>query len=362
MKKYLSIAAIIICIACNQKDPNTFIIEGKIDNYSSGLAYLTYSDFKDSTDIKNGKFVFKGIVKEPVLSKIKIKGHENPIEFYLENSDIVFRGHIDSLNKAIITGSKTENERKDYIKIVNNFDEIFADIEKEYESADSDRKKELEKLYEKADLNLVSAQKQFIKDNPTSYLCIGILQNIDWCFNSATEYNEYLSLLDTSLFRYDDLKKIKTEVSMLERVDIGKTAPDFEINDINGELIKLSDIYPNYKYTLLDFWASTCSPCRKENRHILAAYERYHDKGFGVFGVSTDTKKELWINAIEKDGLTWINTCNLKKWNNNELVKTYSLRQVSANFLLDNSGKIVASNLRGEDLDAKLDELFKNIN
>lgn len=361
MKYTLILILLTILIACNQnKQTNSFTIDGKIESISSGNAFLEYSDFKDTAEIKNGQFVFKGILQRPEICKISISGYEHFTEFYLENSKILFIGHIDSLDKVKVIGSKTEDEKIEYNRILAEFEKKFTDIEKEFESADDKRKVELEKLYEKTDWEMVEAKRQFIKDNPASYLCIRILSDIDWSFNSGTEYNECISALDTSLNKYDELVTLREQVASMEKVDIGKTAPDFEISALNGETVKLSNKYSDSKYLLLDFWASTCGPCRKENKHILEAYNNYHNKGFDVFGVSTDTKKELWVKAIEKDGLLWTNTCNLKKWNDNELVKTFALRQVSANFLLDNSGKIIASNLRGDNLHMKLAELFKD--
>jgi thiol-disulfide isomerase/thioredoxin len=364
MKNLLCILAlIIVLISCNQKQVTvSYIIDGKIEGVSSGNAFLEYSDFKDTADIRDGGFKFSGNLKKPEMCKIKIEGYENQAEFYLENSKITLHVSIDSLNKPIVTGSKTEDENKAYREMLAGFERKFKDIGNEYTSADDNRKKELEKLYEKIEWEMVDAQKQFIKDNPTSYLCINILKDIDWSFNSGREYNEYISHIDTSLNKYADLAVLKEQAARMEKVDIGKTAPDFKIIDINGENVKLSDKYSDSKYLLLDFWASTCGPCRKENKHILEAYNKFQDKGFDVFGVSTDTKKELWINAIKKDGLIWTNTCNLKKWNDNDLVKTYALRQVSANFLLDRNGKIIASNLRGDDLYTKLDVLFNKEN
>ena len=359
MKNLVLLVVISFLISCNMNnDVISYTIDGKIDGISSGVAFLEYSNFRDTTVIKNGQFHFNGTVQKPENCKITMEGFKHQKKFYLENSKINFLGHIDSLDKAIITGSKTENENIVYNKILAGFDRKFSDIEKEYENANDTKKVELEKLYDKTDREMVDAQKQFIKDNPTSYLCIKILQDIDWSFNSGKEYNEYISVLDTSLNKYADLVKLKEQATRMEKIDVGKIAPDFEISDIRGEKVKLSDKYSDYKYLLLDFWASTCAPCRKENKHILEAYKKYHDKGFEVFGVSTDTNKERWIKAIDKDGLVWTNTCNLENWNNNELVKTYALRQVSANFLLDNTGKIIASNLRGENLHTKLDELF----
>lgn len=363
MKNIALLIVISILISCNQnKEKISFTIDGEIGGISSGIAYLQYSDFKDTAEIKNEQFHFNGTVQKPEVCKVKIKGYKLQKKFYLENSKINFIGRIDSFDKAIITGSKTEDESVVYNEILAGFERKFLDIEKEYKKANDNKKVELENLYNKTDKEMVDAQKQFIMDNPTSYLCIKILQDIDWSFNSGKEYNKYISVIDTSLNKFADFVKLKEQAARIEKVDVGKIAPDFEISDLNGKNIKLSDKYFDSKYLLLDFWASTCGPCRKENKHILEAYKKYHDIGFEVFGVSTDTNKERWLKAIDKDGLVWTNTCNLKKWSNNELVKTYALRQVSANFLLDNTGKIIASNLRGEDLHTKLDELFNVAN
>lgn len=359
MKKILFAFSIIFLISCNQNVQNpSYEITGTIEGINSGIVYLVYSDFKDTTKIENGKFVFKGILNEPCLSKLVFEGLDENREFYLENSKIEFKGNIDSIDKSIITGSKTENERILYNTRMEEFDEKYAELEKLYEEADEKKEAELDILYEKIELEQVVAQRDFIKENPSSFLCISILWEIDWSFNSATEYNEYVNLLDTSLCKYKDLIELKKLIARMENVEIGKIAPDFEMNDINGNMNKLSESYQKVNYLLLDFWAATCGPCRKENLYIRKAYDKFHHKGFDVFGVSTDTEKELWLKAIEKDGLIWTNTCNLKKWNDNGLVKTYALRQVSANFLLDNSGKIIAKDLRGADLEAKLNELL----
>ncbi len=359
MKNPFFLILISFLISCSQnKENKSFIIDGKIEGISTGKALIEYSDFKDTAEIKNGQFNFKGTVQKPEICKIIIEGFEHQTEFYLENSKISFLGYVDSLDKVKISGSKTEYENYTYNQILNKYERKFQDIENEYEGANDSRKEELKKLYEKADLEMVKAQKQFIKDNPTSYLCIGILIELDWSFKTAKEYQEYISILDTSLNQYKRLISLKEHVGRMEKVEPGNIAPDFEISDINGNKIKLSDHYSKSKYTLLDFWASTCGPCRIENKHILKAYKKYHDKGFDVFGVSQDSKKELWLNAIKKDSLVWTNTCHLQKESTNELIKMYALNQVSANFLLDNTGKIIDKDLHGEDLEIKLAELF----
>ncbi len=240
------------------------------------------------------------------------------------------------------------------------FDLKFAEIEKEYESASDAKKLELEATYEKAELEMVEAQKEFIKANPKSQLNIPILREIDWSFNSATEYRSYLEMIDPSQHGRDDYIKLEALIDQMEKVEVGKIAPDFEMNNEEGSPVRLSSLYPGSKYLLVDFWASTCGPCRLENVHIRAAYDRFRSKGFDVLGVSTDVRKEHWLAAVELDELIWTNLCSLEKWNENEVVKSYALRQVSQNFLLDQSGKIIAKDLRGEELVQTLEELFKN--
>lgn len=359
MKNLLFVFPITLLLSCNQNVQNSsYELTGMIEGISSGNVCLMYSDFKDTVKIENGIFIFRGKVIEPYLSKLVFEELDDCREFYLENSKITFKGNIDSIDKSIITGSKTESERMLYNERMAEFDEKYTELEKQYKEAKEINEEELNILYEEIEFEQVDAQRDFIKENPSSYLCISILWEIDWSFNSAVEYNNYVNLLDTSLSKYKRLIDLKKLIARMEKVEIGKTAPDFEIKDSNDNLNRLSELYQKTDYLLLDFWASTCAPCRKENAHIREVYNKFHLKGFEVFGVSSDTNKELWLKAIEKDGLSWTNGCSLEKWGENDIIKTYALRQVSANFLLDNTGKIIAKDLRGVDLEAKLSELL----
>ena len=245
-----------------------------------------------------------------------------------------------------------------YARLISGYEEKFISIEMEYDSADGERQADLDIIYEDTELELAEAQKQFIRDYPKSMRSLMLLYEIDWSFKRAADFRESLEILDTSLHKSAYYQPLVELVDQMDLVEPGRQAPDFKMTDTQGAGRKLSEQYIHSKYLLLDFWASTCGPCRKENANIRKAYEMFHDKGFDVLGVSTDTRRDSWINAIALDGLNWTNLCSLEPWNENEVVKLYALRQTSQNYLLDSSGKIIVKDIRGAELFSTLEQLL----
>ena len=144
-------------------------------------------------------------------------------------------------------------------------------------------------------------------------------------------------------------------VESMKKLAIGQVAPEIELPNPDGELVKLSSLRGNY--VLVDFWAKWCRPCRAENPNVVKAFKKFNPKGFEVFGVSLDKTKEEWVQAIEEDGLTWTHVSDLKFWQS-EAAKLYGVTSIPFSLLLDPDGKIVAKNLRGPLLDEKLAEIY----
>lgn len=179
-------------------------------------------------------------------------------------------------------------------------------------------------------------------------------------FQQAKASTGFLAMSNAYMKEYPEdnpglIRNLKKEAGRMASTTVGAVAPDIEMATPEGKMMKLSDL--RGKYVLIDFWASWCGPCRRENPNVKKVYAQYKDQGFEILGVSLDRSKDKWIKAIEADGLPWPHVSDLKQWKN-EAAQTYGVSSIPYTVLIDPEGKIVATKLRGPGLEAKLAEVF----
>ncbi len=310
--------------------------------------------------VKDGVFKMEGkAIEYPEIVFLTTPGKRERASFYLENAEITITGHLDSLAKVKVTGSKTQNEFLAYLTAIDAFKGNFESKSKDLQSAikikDTARVVQIKKEIDVIISEVNAIQKDFVINNPKSYATPAILQGLVRTMNPA-DIELILNSLDPGVAKTPIAIEIKSRIEALKAVDIGKKAPDFTMNDVSGAPVSLSSKI-GAKLLLVDFWAAWCGPCRAENPNVVKVYNKFKSKGFDVLGVSLDRNKEEWINAIAKDQLTWTQVSELQ-YTNSETAKLYAVNSIPANFLLDQNGVIIDKNLRGEALYKKVKELL----
>jgi peroxiredoxin len=351
-------------------------IMGALGSYNSpAKVYLQYrSGGKSNTDsvvLTNGKFQFSGSIgKDPVFAYLTFNSKGSGMNYhdykalYLESGTITVTGG-DSLSKAKVEGTKANEDNNRYNLALKAVNDAYNALEAKQKAATPEQKKseifekENNKTEKAIEAREAAINKQFIKDNPASYISLTALE----MYAYGADYADIAPLFEgllPAVKETDAGKKFAERLPKLKAVALGAAAPEFAEADTSGKIVNLSSF--RGKYVLIDFWASWCGPCRQENPNVVKAFNRYKGRNFTIVGVSLDQpgSKDKWMSAIHKDGLNWTQLSDLKFWDS-KTAGLYAVRGIPQNFLIDPQGKIIAKNLRGNDLEDKLEELFGKI-
>ena len=376
MKRLCVFLVLTIIFSCKTPVKDSYTIQANAPGVYNGMrVYLKVQDERsrlinvDTAIVIDEKFSFEGISNEPSLQYLTINSYTGNLPIIIENEDIKIQIEKDSLHTSKITGSKINDEFAEFSKkekaLSNEIRNILNSQRKTRQNNDNEENKRLTAIVSEKSKKLINLPLHYIDGHEDSFLSIINLHKMTLINRTSLDsiqlgFNKLSDRLKNSSYGakisgYLELQKIKLEKE--KATQIGAIAPNFISRTPEGENLALNGI--KRKITIIDFWASWCGPCRRENPNVVKVYNKYHDKGLEIIGVSLDRngQKDKWLKAIKDDKLTWHHVSNLQYFQD-PIAKMYNINAIPTTFILDKTGKIIAKNLRGVALENKIAELL----
>ncbi|MCQ2072604.1 MAG: AhpC/TSA family protein [Bacteroidaceae bacterium] len=350
MKKfYLSLIFAAAFASCTSN--NTYTITGKFENYRSDMVWLINRDGTiDSVATADGSFTFKGTVDEPMFAYIvdnpNTRGANLTCRFLLEPGKMKMSDMLD-YETYVMYGTKTNDKMAAFAKKELELTRYYEENE------------EKEGIQAEVDEQYTEMLTDGVKDNYDNLFGLSLMSDLSYELAPETVV-EMLDRFSTEMKQNSTWTRIMSAAEKKMKTSTGKDYIDFSQESINGGMISASQVIgeSDAKYVLIDFWASWCGPCMGEVPYLKETYSRYSKKGFQILGVSLDQNGDSWRKAVKDNDMNWIHVSDLQYWNN-AAAALYGVNSIPANFLIDcKTGKIIATSLRGANLEKKISELL----
>ncbi len=358
MKILNTYALLFVIIAMASCKTNNSTIEGTIEGVPNDkLIYTIDPDLKkvDTVLVKDGKFTISTMLTEATPMNMQLLDNKERLTLIADKGKMTITGKIGEFSAAKITGSKDQAILEEYQKILQPFMVKASELAKDMEDT-ADVQKQMNTqmqfliLDSLADVEAIKLIKANSASPASAFLAYSLITQEK---QTLPIINRFIEALQPAALKTIYGKRLTGMLDKMKNLSVGGLAPAFTLKTADGKEVSLSSY--KGKYVLVDFWASWCGPCRKENPNVVKAYANFKDKGLEIISVSVDEKAEDWTKAVAKDNLTWVNVRDAEQ----TAALAYNIVSIPTNYLLDKDGKIVAINLRGENLEAALNNFIK---
>lgn len=370
----MAAAGMLSCSADNAK----YVITGKNAPQDGAKVYLydvLWAADIDSTVVSKGSFKMKGKAEKDALLAVTIDGVDGDIMFFCDGKPVQL-----NIADGTFTGSELNSKLSECVKrnktAYAEYEKVIDELEALPDNASQMRVSQMMNKYNVAIKKYADFYVGLIEENNNSLIPVAFVEQLPSVVSAADNWNkeagekklDEILAANPSIANHPyvlDLKErmAAADVQRQQEKDdkqkfVGQKFTDLEEPDASGAMHKLSEYVGQGKWVLVDFWASWCGPCKAEMPNVVAAYQKYHDKGFDVVGLSFDSDKDPWKRAILEWGMPWIHLSDLQYWQS-KAAEVYKVNSIPDNLLIDPQGTIVARGLRGQNLEAKLSEIFQ---